>query len=151
MAFQNQLSTFAQKYGPLPRQNHSGLTPLAPSFPWPRTKNLQNPLLQREAHQRNVLMGFTSQELAQLDIISDRDLKEPNLQNAIHPIMARNRWEGQPPHPRYYRDYMYPLLSGKGFWTVGNPDVWKVLEPCLRLASRFLMSMHCLPWVRVWY
>jgi hypothetical protein len=148
MAFELDLTEYATKYGPIPGERFSGITPMTPTFPQPRTKELRQAMLAREEFQRQALGGFTSQELANLDVFTLRNLKDGNLQNGILSVMARDRWETRPPNPRWKRNHMYPLKDGSGFWTVDNPGVWAVLEPCLRLATRHLMSMCCLPWVR---
>ena len=37
---------------------------------------------------------------------------------------------------------------GKGDWTAANADIYAELEPVLMIASRILMSIHLVPWVR---
>jgi hypothetical protein len=140
---------FAQKYGPKDESHESWYTPLEYLFPRRISDAEREAITTREDFQRRELYGFTTRELAQLDVISDRTLKPGNLKNGIHPLVARDRWEDKPPQPSFTRDYLYPLKNGNGYWSSENPAVWRVLEPCLRLASRFLLSMHALPWVEV--
>lgn len=150
MAFQGQdLTEYARIYGPKGNESYSGLTPIALMFPEKQTKEEREYMQGREAFQRDNLLGFTSRELAELDVISSRKLKDGNLRNGILPIMERDRWETRPPYPHWRRNHLYKVTNAPGYWSVDNPDVWRVLEPCLRLASRYVMSMHCLPWVRV--
>jgi hypothetical protein len=143
------LTDFARLYGHNPNENFSKLTPVIPPFPGRESVAERQFRLQKEQYQRENLLGFTTRELANLDVISDRALKTGNLQNCILRIMSQDRWETSPPYPHWPRDIFYPVNNGHGFWTVSNPDVWRILEPCLRMASRYVMSMHCLHWVRV--
>lgn len=140
-------TVFARKYGPKNGTHRSGFTPLEYLFPRQIPDSEKQSIRDREDFQRRELCGFTTRELAQLDVISDRELKKGNLENCIHPLLARDRWENEPPQPSFTRDYLYPLHNENGLWSSDNPDVWRVLEPCLKLASRFLVSMHALPWV----
>lgn len=149
MTAQPQLTVFAQKYGPYPGQTFSGLTPIAPQFPGPQTKEANQLRIEKENWQRQACWGFTTRELAQLDVFSSRKLNDESLQNGILPLMARDRWETKPPSPHWKRDFLYRMKDGTGLFTVDNADVWRVLEPCVRLASRHVTSIHCLPWVRV--
>lgn len=144
------LSHFAQIYGPLPGKTFSGLTPVV-DVPRHKPRANEQLLLEREKYQREKFLGFTSQELVQLDVITNRELKVPNLQNAIHRIMQYDRWEGPPPFPRQARSSLMPLIGGNGYWTVQNQPIWTVLKPILKLASRSLVSVHLLPWVRACY
>jgi hypothetical protein len=149
MAAQDQLTQYARMYGPIPGQTYSGLTPIAPTFPRPQTKSVQPNMPEKELYQRRRCLGFTTRELEQLDVLSNRKLNDGNLRNEILPLMAWDRWETKPPSPYWKRNYLYPVQNGTGYWTVDNPEVWRVLEPCVRLATRHLMSMHCLAWVRI--
>ena len=151
MAFQPELTEYAKKYGPVAGQTFSGITPVSPTFPQPKTKESRLLALARDEYQRLTLGGFTARDLAHLDVITSRKLKHANLQNGILSIMGRDRWETRPPNPRWQRNHLYPLKDGTGFWTVDNPAVWAVLEPCLKLASRHLIAMNCLPWVRIMF
>jgi len=33
-----------------------------------------------------------------------------------------------------------------GYWEAGNPKVWELMLPSLRLASLWLSNMSCIPW-----
>lgn len=144
-----ELTQFAQKYGPRDGQRESGLSPLEYSFPRQVSEDEKESNILREEFQRNKLYEFTTRELVQLDVISDQKLKGPNLQNGIIPMLGRDRWESQPPQPSFTRNYLYSLWNGRGLWSSENPEVWRVLEPCLRLASRILLSLNTLPWVKI--
>ena len=59
----------------------------------------------------------------------------------IHPIYGRANWGSR----RSLSRPKHLLPGGKsGYWEAGNDHVWKILEPCLRLASAFLSSAHVL-------
>jgi hypothetical protein len=32
-------------------------------------------------------------------------------------------------------------------WSADNDEVWNIMEPIVRLASRILTSVHVMPWV----
>jgi hypothetical protein len=101
-----------------------------------------------EAFQRNQLYGFTSRELGQLDCLPTRELTPGNLQNGIIPMLQRENWERTPAQPDFTRGYLYPLKNGNGMWSADNDAVWDVMEPIIILASRMLLSVHVMPWVR---
>jgi hypothetical protein len=130
----------------------SGFTPIDTAFPFstPPSKNEQLETHRIEKFQRHELYGFTTNELAQLDCLPLRDLRQGNLSpNAILPILQRGNWETTPQYPDWDRIHLYPLHNGNGMWVASNDDVWKVLEPICSLATRMLLSAHLLPWVRV--
>lgn len=139
------LTEFARKYGALTGQNRSGFTPDEGSIPYvgPSPFDIWDPT----AHQRANLYGFTSEELQRLDCLPTRELKPSNLQNQILLIFGRETWDAGP-LPDYDRDFFYPLENGNGLWDVSDDDIWNLLQPCLVLASRILISVHLLPWVR---
>lgn len=50
------------------------------------------------------------------------------------------------------RQTLHPMnvnhsLPYSGKWEANNPDVWKIMEPGLRIATRLLLSAHALPYV----
>jgi hypothetical protein len=100
-----------------------------------------------EKWQREILYGFTSRELDQLDCLPTRELKAVSLRNSILPILRRENWEKAPAQPDLTRDHLYPLQNGRGMWSADNDVVWNVMEPIVRLASRMLTSIHVTPWV----
>ncbi|KAF7946183.1 hypothetical protein EAE96_009186 [Botrytis aclada] len=128
----------------------SGLTPLAPLFPKAQMDPAEIELRNRiEDFQREQFDGFTSRELADMDVITDRKLKESTLNNPILPLFQQQRWELQPHQPDLTRDHMYPLIIDgvqRGDWSMHNPLVYERLKPVLQLASRTIMSMYTLPW-----
>jgi hypothetical protein len=139
------LTEFARKYGSKSSSNRSGLTPDGLSIPFIGASPFST--WDARDYQRKNLYGFTSEELQRLDCLPTRELKPGNLQNHILPLMQRGTWETGP-LPDYKRDYLYPLPAGvNGFWEAKNDSVWNVLQPCLVLACRMLLSMHMLPWV----
>ncbi|TVY83745.1 hypothetical protein LSUE1_G001148 [Lachnellula suecica] len=141
------------KYGVINKATgRSGLTPVDSLFPVdlkkPTGKALQDRKLDRrmEDYQRANLYGFTTRELVELDAITSRNLKTPNISNNILPVMGKDRWEIQP-DTQYGRTGSYPIGKGySGDWNVRNPIVWAAIQPSLRLASRMLMNFHLLPW-----
>ncbi|KAF7882389.1 uncharacterized protein EAF02_005752 [Botrytis sinoallii] len=128
----------------------SGLTPLAPLFPKAHMDPEEIVLRNRiEDFQREQFDGFTARELADMDVITDRHLKESTLDNPIMPLFQQERWEIQPHQPDLTRDHMYPLIIDgvqRGDWSMHNPLVYEKLKPVLQLASRNIMSMYTLPW-----
>ncbi|KAF7924838.1 hypothetical protein EAE99_006315 [Botrytis elliptica] len=128
----------------------SGLTPLAPLFPKAHMDPEEIVLRNRiEDFQREQFDGFTARELADMDVITDRHLKDSTLDNPIMPLFQQERWEIQPHQPDLTRDHMYPLIIDgvqRGDWSMHNPLVYEKLKPVLQLASRTIMSMYTLPW-----
>lgn len=153
---ENLMSINARKYGTHQKFQHwgiSGLTPLAPLFPKlrPTPEEYQN-RQKIEVHQRKILGKFTARELADMDVITDRELKDSTLDNPILPIFEQRNWESQPSQPQFTRDHMYPLeIDGQrhGDWSMHNPLVTEKMVPILKLASRTLTSMCALPWVGI--
>ncbi|TGO53372.1 hypothetical protein BOTNAR_0297g00050 [Botryotinia narcissicola] len=128
----------------------SGLTPLALLFPKANMDPEEIVLRNRiEDFQREQFDGFTARELADMDVITDRQLKESTLDNPIMPLFQQQRWEMQPHQPDLTRDHMYPLIidgAQRGDWSMHNPLVYEKMKPVLQLASRTIMSMYTLPW-----
>jgi hypothetical protein len=116
-----ELTKFAQKYGSKDGSHRSGYTPLDYLFPRNLSESEKEDIIAQEDYQREELNGFTTRELGQLDVISDRELKAGNLQNHIHEIFGRAKWESKPPEPDFSRDYLYPLADGSGMWSSDNP------------------------------
>jgi hypothetical protein len=146
------ITPYAKKYG-VKHDGKSGLTPVEIMFPipgispgHPQSKHDCETL---EEFQRQLLRGYTTSELMNLDAISTRSLKPGNLTNDIHPLLRSwedtiSRW--------FRRDKLYPIGHGfHGDWIADNPVVWKILEPVLKLASRILMHVHKTPWVSYSY
>ncbi|KAM0138762.1 hypothetical protein ACHAO1_003361 [Botrytis cinerea] len=128
----------------------SGLTPLAPIFPKTQMDPADLVLRNRiEEFQREQFDGFTSRELADMDVITDRHLKDSTLNNPIMPLFQQQRWEIKPHQPDLTRDHMYPLIIDgvqRGDWSMHNPLVYEKMKPVLQLASRTITSMYTLPW-----
>ncbi|KAF4629310.1 hypothetical protein G7Y89_g8843 [Cudoniella acicularis] len=99
-----------------------------------------------EDYQKQQLYGFTTRELADLDALCIRDILPGNLQNDIIPLFDRPSWELSPAQPAFTRKFLYPFADGSGYWTAHNDEMWRILEPVVRLASRMLMLSYLLPW-----
>ncbi|KAF7855419.1 hypothetical protein EAF04_010162 [Stromatinia cepivora] len=141
----------ALKYGPWSKDARiSGLTPLAPLFPRARVDAEEIAMRnQIEDFQREKFEGFTARELADMDVITDRRLKDSTLDNPIMPLVRMQRWELKPHQPDLTRNYMYPLMidgQQHGDWSMHNPLVYEKMKPVLQLATRTIMSMYTLPW-----
>jgi hypothetical protein len=91
----------------------SGFTPLQDTFPTiPRDQEQDHAQAQLrvdiEKFQRDSLYGFTSRELADLDVITNRRLKPSTLPTILHPLFRRERWETKPPDPSVRSLYHLP-------------------------------------------
>jgi len=131
----------------------SGFTPIDIAFrsTTPLSKNEQLETHRMERFQRHELYGFTTNELARLDCLPLRDLRQGNFPpSAILPILQRGNWETTPQYPDWDRIHLYPLHNGNGMWVASNDEVWRVMEPICSLATRMLLSVHLLPWVGVY-
>jgi hypothetical protein len=131
--------SWVAKYGAIANgkfgAHKSGFSPL--DYVFPTLGQIPDPSIAAiETFQRNVLYGFTSRELGQLDCLPTRELMPGNLQNSILPILQRENWERMPPQHDFTRDHLYPLKNGSGMWSADNDEVWDVMEPIVKLASR---------------
>lgn len=144
------LTPFATRYGALPEKHFSGLTQAPEISPRSLSNQERQQIAEVEAYQRSNLRRFTTRELRQLDCLPDREVKAANLREMITPILQRDRWELHP-WTSFNRTHLYLLKNGRGFWTAHNDEVWRILEPILKLASRIPSSMHLRPWVREIY
>lgn len=147
----------AAKYGQIVEPLHgggtgplhfSGITPQGhrhPVFDMQNTPAFPERAV-RERYQRNELKGFTTQELYDLDAISDRDLPMSTLEIPIHDIFQR--WEEDRPTNAVwrgkYRNVLYPLDSEGGLWERKNKKVREIMDPILQLATQIIMSQHSL-------
>lgn len=121
--------------------HRSGLTPIS-------AYNLTEPSAnasreERIAYQQSRLRGYTTQLLADLDVISLRSLSIPLDRNPIYPLLKRNRWLEK-------KDLVLPISHSEKegiSWSAQNPLIWPYLEPCLRLLSRLFARMHFDPFV----
>lgn len=132
----------------MPNSHKSGFTPIDYTFPSKISAARENEITAIEALQTHRFYGFTARELGQLDALCTRDLVPGNLKNGIVPFLRRENWE-KVPYAHFSRKHLYPVEGGTGMWIADNDEVWKVLEPCVRLASRILLSVELLPWVRI--
>ncbi|TAQ89685.1 hypothetical protein B7494_g1969 [Chlorociboria aeruginascens] len=138
------MATYGAKYGrggPLRAAGHSGFTPIPADFPG------QNFPFRREieGYQKSKFLGFTTSELADLDIISERSLKPSDLNNPILPMFRKQKWQASnnPHYPGQFARLSHQSRFGK--ITGHNLQVWAALKPVLRLATLILNSAHMLP------
>ena len=124
-------------------QTRSGFTPVKPSLPLlgaqnlPTTAQLQEELKTQD-FQRERLYDLTTQQLIDIESISDAPMKPSSLQDVIIPFLRQdNWWIG---NEQGFKGY--PIGAGKGIWAASNPDVWDILKPCLYVASRMLSLDH---------
>lgn len=75
-----------------------------------RIKNTRN-----EAFQKDNLLGFTTRELVDLDVITNAKLKPSTLDTSrpIHPLFTSARWEVTPSRD-HQRKFLYPLPNRPG-------------------------------------
>lgn len=102
------------------------------------------------------LHGFTIADLIDLGAIAigkEDNLLPNNLKGPIHPAFALDNWEKVVPG-HFKRKKMFALGNDpdgrprSGRYSAHNPVVWEALEPCLKLASKFVGNAHIFPWVR---
>jgi hypothetical protein len=89
----------------------SGFTPLQNEFPVMPDAQDKDQLQLRsdvENFQRDSLYGFTSRELADLDVFTNRRLKPSTLPTMLHPLFRKERWETEPPDPDARSLYCLP-------------------------------------------
>jgi hypothetical protein len=141
---------FASKYAIVPPQVQvepqkakSGYTPRSPLHPATilastSRRDARNAI---ENFQKEQLRGFTTEELIELDAITNRGLKPSSLNTPIHPLLDRDRWDAKP-------YIVYPVEGGNGNWDASNDQVWATMKPILRLASLFSIDLLKHPWVR---
>ncbi|RDL37666.1 uncharacterized protein BP5553_05099 [Venustampulla echinocandica] len=145
------LTPWALRYGASFDAN-SGWTPISIYFPChsneltPEELTELEKIKDMEAFQRRSLNGLTTMQLVDLDAISTRPLKAPNLANAIHPIIRLDRWE-KTLHPAFTRQSLYPIGGDhEGDWIASNPVVYSAFEPVMQLVSRILLNVQMTPW-----
>jgi len=154
--------------------NKSGLTPLGPLFPetymgikstLKRKQSTNDETIKRlrgEVYQKEVLRGFTTQDLVELDVISNRQLKASTLDNPIYPILARNRWMTSADNRMDPTNLVIEYGTGPGntpggstqkiaSWMAADDMVWETIKPCLHLASHVLTKLPSHPWVSFKY
>ncbi|CZT51943.1 uncharacterized protein RSE6_13170 [Rhynchosporium secalis] len=148
-------TSYALKYGTFPGgppgSGKSGLTPIGPAF-YNAQSTTQAIRDESEKYQRKVLMGYTSQDLQELDCLTNRQLKPIDLTNQIWPIFQQNKWvpENNPVYdlrestlgPDQYGNARLGTIA----WDANEPKIWKHLEPCLRLSCQILSRLESLPW-----
>ena len=74
-----------------------------------------------ESHQRGTTFGFTAEELYRLGALAALDERpmSSDLQNALHPVFARQRWQTEGSMPKHVG--ATPILGDDdGFWLVGE-------------------------------
>jgi len=93
----DKISPFGKKYGTRGRfgWKRSGFTPIDLNFSEMNNKNLSKLQIERLKSidfQRKHLYGFTTRELEELDALSDRPLRKPNLDNPIISYLDFDHW-----------------------------------------------------------
>lgn len=121
----------------------SGLTPISPWGPG----NFNDPYRKQLIYQQNRwLQGYDTSQLMMLRAMAAYEdfLVSELLDNEIHPLYAIDNWE-KSLEPRINLP-LFEIGTQPGYWEASNECVWKILEPCLRLASQFISNQHCWPW-----
>lgn len=147
-------SQYAQLFGSAPAwlglgRNQSGVTPLGPPDVEYRPLGKAVPQQVRddvEEYQKELMRGFTTQMLVDIDSITHRQLKPIDLTIALPELFWRTRWVRPPQNflnslpPNYV-----PTLSEP--WSAHMDSVWGALLPCLRIAAQILEHIYKHPWV----
>lgn len=100
-----------------------------------------------ENYQRSRFYGFAAHELEQLEVLTAlrNESLSSQLNNSVHPMYARDRWQTVAQMPRHYGPV--PVRGDhKGYWVAENDVVWNVLRPCIQMASIMLTRAAYLPW-----
>ncbi|KAE8440623.1 hypothetical protein EG329_007025 [Mollisiaceae sp. DMI_Dod_QoI] len=140
----NSRTPFARKYGVdliFSAFQKSGYTPTLPHSIIPINTNKATASNETiEKHQREYLLnGFTARELTDYGAYPDLNAKPSTLRN---PIDFRGKSISMVPIEANGHAYSDSLGDNPGTWCAGNPTVWGVLEPVLKLASRFLSNIQ---------
>jgi hypothetical protein len=142
-----QPTEWARKYGRRnPTDIHSGLSPIYPnlldgaSLIHGTGRRPVQELLDEQFQRTR--FDFTTQELVDIGCITSQPFKPGNLNNQLLPFLRQERWDDGT------HLYQFPAPGG-GIWTAHNPQVWAVLEPVLRLASRIFGDLMMTPFVSV--
>jgi len=152
------LTRYAKKFGEAPVEEgfpagKSGLTPLSPLNPASRLMSLQDrdARSKTEKYQGNLLKGYTTALLSDLDAISNRQLNSTSLNCPLHPLIQREKWRQTYDAATAGRNDFPPYTiagTANEEWIAGNDRVWNIMLPCLRLTSimlRHFITNH--PWV----
>jgi hypothetical protein len=141
-------TSLAQKYGESTATvfidtGKSGFTPQTPHTPSkPRSPRSLIAGHNIRYYQMNFFQGFTTAQLSMLGAIDGGQIVRPSDLQAIHPLYAREQWEVEVDSEMA----LYPLGNGReGYWAAADEEVWKLLRPCLALATMFITKVHCLP------
>jgi hypothetical protein len=107
-----------------------------------------------ENYQREHLKGFTTRELMDIDVISDRTMKLSSLTGPVLELFRR--WESEENaihgtgHGRdrayYFDQLLHQPTDIEGPWVMENLLVNKAMQPVLRIATYMLESQHIIPW-----
>lgn len=93
-----------------------------------------------EDYERTRLNQFTIRELQVLECWDKPDAKPTDLKAPVHPLFE---WR------KFNPSNLQIGGSIQGLCDIRNPVVMNALEPCLRLASSFLMNIHNLTLVNI--
>jgi hypothetical protein len=127
------LSAYAELFGesqdPLFKgKGKSGLTPTDPLDP--------TVSLSPKSAQRKKLQGFITRELQDAGCLEDSGVAPCDLTVPVLPLLQRKNW----------LESSIPIGDGYvGNWAGAHDDVWRILKPCLRIAT-LLISKSAL-WV----
>lgn len=125
----------------------SGLTPQNPDAEYDHlTLDERKRALAIERYQRQNLVGFSADELYDLEAIEKPNAKQNTLTNEVHPIFQRANWKTGPAFT-YYGEKIW-RSDGQGFWDIADDAVWEYLLPSLRIASRLISNCHIFPCMR---
>ncbi|ESZ90220.1 hypothetical protein SBOR_9390 [Sclerotinia borealis F-4128] len=143
------LTNYARRFRPKsPGHFKSWLTPLDPLNPihWDNAR-VHDQIRLLEDYQKDGLLGFTTRELKDLDVVCDRPLKPSTLAGGIIPLLRRDRWEDKP-STAWLSTKSVPIRNDPlgGSWQSSNDRVWNLLRPIVKLASQYIMSSQSIPW-----
>ncbi|KAI9051833.1 hypothetical protein LZ554_004095 [Drepanopeziza brunnea f. sp. 'monogermtubi'] len=129
------LTKYAGKYG----INHdfttllaqkSGLTPVFRGF----NTQLPGALRDAEQFQKSILFDYTTQQLQDLDAISERRLRKPDIRGSAVPFWSRGNWYNGGGEVKTYRR----AGTRSGRWVGSDEDVWAAVQECIIMASKLL-------------
>ncbi|KAK0104244.1 hypothetical protein ONS96_005336 [Cadophora gregata f. sp. sojae] len=144
------LSEWARKYGASteirsnPPERRSGLTPISRIWlsQFPMSEEDERLAEENELFQRRHLFEFTTQELKDLDVISERKFGPSTIQAHVAPFWSRENWyDGKvSANGALLRTYPLPAPYFNSRWVGTDEVVWALLQPIITLASKILVE-----------
>jgi hypothetical protein len=129
----------------LAEDGKSGLTPLRYFHNLPYSPSLEE-WKQREMieiYQKYCFEGFTTRQLIQAGAAAVGGNWRMSDLTEIHDVFSRDKWDTSLPEHLAF----FPLgQEREGYWRADNDDVWRILEPCFALATKFIVNSYCWPW-----